>query len=69
LLSGLLGPEATSAGAGNGPDKTSPNAVRKISFQCKKGLTYTIQKRIEIFPDFLSLLLLIFSLYHRRQIQ
>jgi hypothetical protein len=28
----------TSADAGNGPDKTSPNAVREISFQCKKGL-------------------------------
>jgi hypothetical protein len=37
----LLGPEATSADAGNGSDKTSPNAVRKISFQCKKGLTVT----------------------------
>jgi hypothetical protein len=36
-----LGPLATSAGAGNGPDKTSPNAVRDISFQCKKGLNCT----------------------------
>jgi hypothetical protein len=35
----LLGSEVTSADAGNGPDKTSPNAVREISFQCKKGLT------------------------------
>jgi hypothetical protein len=34
----LLGSEVTSADAGNGPDKTSPNAVREISFQCKKGL-------------------------------
>jgi hypothetical protein len=34
----LLGSEATSAGAGKGPGKTSPNAVREISFQCKKGL-------------------------------
>jgi hypothetical protein len=34
----LLGPEVTSADAGNGPEKTSPNAVREISFQCKKGL-------------------------------
>jgi hypothetical protein len=36
----LLGPEVTSADAGNGPDKTSPNAVREISFQCKKGLMF-----------------------------
>jgi hypothetical protein len=38
----LLGSEVTSADAGNGPDKTSPNAVREISFQCKKGLTNNI---------------------------
>jgi hypothetical protein len=34
----LLGPEVTSADAGNGPDKTTPNAIRENSFQCKKGL-------------------------------
>jgi hypothetical protein len=49
----LLGSEVTSADAGNGPDKTSTNAVREISFQCKKGLSliyffvWTIKR-----PDF-----------------
>jgi hypothetical protein len=38
----LLGSEVTSADAGNGPCQTSPNAVREISFQCKKGLTENI---------------------------
>jgi hypothetical protein len=40
----LLGSEVTSADAGNGPDKTSPNAVREISFQCKKGLMLSGKK-------------------------